>query len=105
MNMDTEPLRINVSTRSGRVRIEAREGAGLRVQGGNVEQDDDGTMRITAATGGSQSVDVLCPAGTDAIVGTASGRIELVGPLGDVRVTTASGKITIEHARSVDIRT
>src|SRR3954451_24179529 len=104
MSID-EPLRLNVSTRSGRVRVEAREGAGLRVEGANIEQDADGTTRITAATGGSQSVDIVCPAETDVIVGTASGRIELVGPLGDVRVTTASGKITIEHARSVDIRT
>ena len=98
-------MRVNVSTRSGRVRVEGRDGAGLRVEGGTIERDDDGTVRIAAATGGSHSVSVVVPAGTDVIVGTASGRVELRGSLGDVRVTTASGKIIVDAARSVDIRT
>jgi DUF4097 and DUF4098 domain-containing protein YvlB len=96
---------LNVSTRSGRVRIEGREGSGLHVQGGEVSTDEDGALRVTAAKGGSHFVDVVCPAGSDVIVGTASGRVELVGSLGDVRVTTASGKIEIERARSIDVRT
>jgi DUF4097 and DUF4098 domain-containing protein YvlB len=97
-------MRLNIATRSGRVRVEGREGAGLGVQGGNVEHDD-GTVRITAGIGGSNAVEVVCPAGSDVIVGTASGSVELVGSLGDVRVTTASGRIAIDDAQRVDVRT
>jgi DUF4097 and DUF4098 domain-containing protein YvlB len=98
-------MRLNVATRSGRVRVEGREGAGLSVRGGNIENDDDGTVRITAGTGGSNTVEVVCPAGSDVIVGTASGNVELVGVLGDVRVTTASGRISVDDAQHVDVRT
>ncbi len=99
------PTRLNVATRSGRVRVEGREGAGLTVNGGNVEHDDDGTVRVTAGTGGSNAVEIVCPAGSDVIVGTASGGVELAGRLGDVRVTTASGRIEIDDALRVDVRT
>jgi DUF4097 and DUF4098 domain-containing protein YvlB len=98
-------LRLSVANRSGRVRIEARSGEGFSARGGDLVAEADGTMRVSGGHGGSSSVEVVCPAGTDVIVGTASGSVELVGPLGDVRVTTASGRITIEQARRVDLRT
>jgi DUF4097 and DUF4098 domain-containing protein YvlB len=98
-------MRLNIATRSGRVRVEGREGAGLHVRGANVDHDDDGTVRIGGGTGGSNAVEVVCPAGSDVIVGTASGNVELVGSLGDVRVTTASGRISIDDAQRVDVRT
>jgi DUF4097 and DUF4098 domain-containing protein YvlB len=87
------------------VRVEAREGAGLSAKGADVSALRDGSMHITAAKGGSHSVDVVCPPGTDLIVGTESGSIELVGRLGDVRVTTRSGKISIDQASHIDVRT
>ena len=98
-------LRLNVANRSGRVRIEAREGAGVSARGGDVVTEADGSVRVSGGHGGSSSVEVVCPPGTDVIVGNASGSIELVGPLGDVRITTASGRISIEHAESIDLRT
>jgi DUF4097 and DUF4098 domain-containing protein YvlB len=97
-------MRLNVATRSGRVRVEGRDGAALSVRGGNLE-DDDGAVRITAGTGGSNAVEVVCPAGSDVIVGTASGSVELVGSLGDVRVTTASGRVSVADAQRIDVRT
>jgi DUF4097 and DUF4098 domain-containing protein YvlB len=102
---DGTRLRLNVTNRSGRARIEAREGAGLSSRGGDLVTEADGTVRVSGGHGGSSSVEVVCPPGTDVIVGTASGDVELLGPLGDVRVTTASGRITIEHARRIDLRT
>src|SRR5690349_20815729 len=105
MTASREQLRSNISTRSGRVRVEGRDGAGLHVKGGEVSTDEDGTVRVTAATGGSDWVKSNAPAGTDVTVGTASGSIELLGTLGDVRVTTASGRISVAKARDVDIRT
>jgi len=98
-------VHLNVSTRSGRVRVEAREEGGFAAQGAEVSTDPDGSMHISSAKGGSHSVDVVCPAGSDVIVGTASGSVELVGRFGDVRVTTASGKISIDRASSIDVRT
>jgi DUF4097 and DUF4098 domain-containing protein YvlB len=103
--MNGGPPRLNVSTRSGRVRVEARAGAAFQVRGGRVEEDADGGVRVVASSGGSDRVEIVCPAHTDVIVGTASGRVECLGPMGDVRVTTRSGRISIEHAASVDVRT
>jgi DUF4097 and DUF4098 domain-containing protein YvlB len=98
-------LRLNVSTRSGRVRIQARTGAALEVRGADMVTEPDGTWRITSSQGGSHAVEVVCPEGTDVIVGTSSGRVELLGPIGDARVTTRSARISIEHAARVDART
>jgi len=54
---------------------------------------------------GSGRVKVRCPAGTDVVVGTGSGDVELHGRLGDARVTTGSGDITVEEVRAIDART
>jgi DUF4097 and DUF4098 domain-containing protein YvlB len=98
-------MQLNVSTRSGRVRVEAREGDGLEVKGAELATDADGSVHITGAKHGSLSVEVSCPEGTDVIIGTESGNIELVGRLGDVRVTTRSGRIAVEQAAHIDLRT
>jgi DUF4097 and DUF4098 domain-containing protein YvlB len=103
--MDDGRPRLSVSTRSGRVRVEARPGADFHVRGAQVERDADGSVRVVAGSGGSERVEVVCPAHTHVIVGTASGRVDCFGPLGDVRVTTRSGRVTIEEATSVDVRT
>jgi DUF4097 and DUF4098 domain-containing protein YvlB len=54
---------------------------------------------------GSGRVKVRCPAGTDVVVGTGSGAVELKGRLGDARVTTGSGTIRVEEVRVIDART
>jgi hypothetical protein len=102
---DVVPLRLHVSSRSGHVRIVARDAPGLDVKGADVEHDPDGTVRVVARRFGSQGVEVRCPAGRDAIVGIESGSVETRGELGAVRVTARSGRVEIESARHVDVRT
>jgi DUF4097 and DUF4098 domain-containing protein YvlB len=101
----SDALRLNVSARSGRVRVEARDEPGYEVKGAHVTTEPDGSLHVTAAKGGSHSVEVWCPSGSDLIVGSESGSVEVVGAFSDVRATTRSGRITIDRARSVDVRT
>jgi hypothetical protein len=96
---------LNVSTRSGRIRVTAREGAALEVHGGHIETDVDGAVTVAAVRGGSSGVEIVCATGTDVAVGTASGHIELLGWLGEVHVSSRSGKIKVESAERVDVRT
>ncbi len=53
----------------------------------------------------SRSIAVRCPTGTDVMVGTTSGAIELRGRLGSVSVTSASGRIGVAAAAEADLRT
>jgi DUF4097 and DUF4098 domain-containing protein YvlB len=97
--------RLKIHSRSGHVRVTAEVGATLDVQGGNVEVHDDGTTEVRAAKGGSKALEVRVPAGTDVVIGTASGSIELEGPLGEVWVSSHSGRIEVEEVRQLDART
>jgi DUF4097 and DUF4098 domain-containing protein YvlB len=103
--MAAEPTRVNIRTRSGRVNVVAAEGAGFSVTGANVEYDADGSVLITGAKHGANRVEVQCATGTDLIIGTLSGHVEVRGRSGDTRVTTRSGRIDVEHASKVDVRT
>jgi hypothetical protein len=55
--------------------------------------------------GRSSAVEVRVPEGTDLVIGTTSGRVIVEGRVGAISVVTASGRISIDHARSVDART
>ena len=46
-----------------------------------------------------------CAPGTDVTVGTVVGQGRAVGPLGAVRVATVSGKIRVDEAARIDVRT
>ncbi len=96
--------RLSVSTRSGSIHISATATSGIHVQGGDLSTDDDGSVRVTGAGLGSHRVEVECAPGTHVLVGTASGHVELHGSFGDVRVTTRSGRITLDDADDVDLR-
>jgi DUF4097 and DUF4098 domain-containing protein YvlB len=99
-----DPAPLKITTRSGNVRVQVVPGAELAVISGTSERLDDGTIHIRRAP--SESViEVQCEPGTDVTVGTASGKVELTGGLGAVRVATVSGKIRVESAASVDVRT
>jgi hypothetical protein len=63
---------------------------------------DDEVMTVSA---GSRRALVRVPTGTNLIVGTTSGRVDVIGPVGSVAVTTTSGSVVVETAGSVDIRT
>jgi DUF4097 and DUF4098 domain-containing protein YvlB len=95
---------VHITTRSGDVRVLTEEGIELSVDGGTIEQHDDGTIHVRRAPSASK-IEVRCAPGTDVTVGTMSGKIELLGNLGAVRVATASGKIRVVEAASIDVRT
>jgi DUF4097 and DUF4098 domain-containing protein YvlB len=98
---------VRVQSRSGSVLVVAEprddvEARGERLQG--TEEDGGRVLQIRAGRG-SGPLEVRCPAGTDVIVGTHSGSVRLEGRLGDVSVTTMSGKIDLDAADDADLRT
>lgn len=101
-------MRLNISTRSGKVRVTAAPGAELSVAGGTIEPGDpgasgDGEIRIRRSKG-ADTIEVQCADDTDVTVGTASGNVDLAGRLGAVRVATVSGKVHVADADRVDAR-
>ncbi|HZJ28213.1 MAG TPA: DUF4097 family beta strand repeat-containing protein [Acidimicrobiia bacterium] len=98
------PRTVRVTSRNGAVKIVADSPRAISVEGGTVSGDDVDSDRFEVA-GQNQPILVRCPPGTDVVVGTSSGRVELHGELGDARVTTQSGRISIDSAASVDART
>lgn len=64
--------------------------------------DRDGQREVRC---GSKTIEVRVPVGTDLVVGTSSGDVELRGDLGHVGVTTMSGDVTAEQVSSIDART
>ena len=101
---------LHVGTRSGRVTITAEERDDLRIESGAPLRDDkittgdDGKIGITSPRGGSAWLEIHCPSGADVTIGTVSGRVELRGRFGPVRVTTVSGRIEVEQAAALDAR-
>ncbi len=91
---------LEIATRSGAVTVWARPIARPEVLSGPAEIQADGVVRA----GFSGRVEIACPEGTDVIIGSSSGRIECHGRLGRVAVTGRSGRISIEDARAVDVR-
>jgi DUF4097 and DUF4098 domain-containing protein YvlB len=99
-----DPTMLHISTRSGKVRVSAAPGATLAVEGGIIEVATDGTTHVIGARGADR-IDITCASGTDVIIGTVSGSVELDGALGSASVNTITGKIHVERARRVDART
>jgi DUF4097 and DUF4098 domain-containing protein YvlB len=97
-----EPL--HISNRSGSIRVTAVPGATLDVDGGEIDTDPEGGLHVRGRRG-SSPIDVTCPEGSDLVIGTVSGRVEVEGPAGAVKVATVSGKIDIERAAEIDVRT
>jgi DUF4097 and DUF4098 domain-containing protein YvlB len=100
---DVQTLRLNVSTRSGNVRIEAEHGIELSVEGGEVVREHEGAREIRRS-GGASTIVVHCPTGSDVTIGTVSGSIDTEGLLGGVRIATVSGKVHVAEADHVDVR-
>jgi DUF4097 and DUF4098 domain-containing protein YvlB len=95
------PARLTIAARSGSIVVRAGAGPAIEARGGKVRVEPDGSTRID---GGSSTIEVVCPEGSDLILGTSSGRVTLEGSFGDVRVTNSSGSVYISEARSVDLR-
>jgi DUF4097 and DUF4098 domain-containing protein YvlB len=93
---------LTVTTASGSVVITGEDRPDVAVEGNaTVESGEAGEVVVRAK---SSSLDVRCPTGTDVIVGTASGKVELRGRLGDARVTTNSSSIRVEHVQALELR-
>lgn len=97
-------LKLTISSRSASVQVVAASGAEVSVHGGSVVENPDGSLDIVADRSGTSRIVVRCPAGTDVVVGTATGQVETSGPLGSVRVVTGSGRVAVRQAASVEVR-
>jgi DUF4097 and DUF4098 domain-containing protein YvlB len=96
--------RFNIACRSAKVRVVATAGAQAHAEGATLRQQPDGSFSVVPSEFGSGDVVLVCPQNSDVTVGTSSGRIELTGDLGRVNVVTASGRIDVDHAASLDVR-
>ncbi|MBK5222571.1 MAG: DUF4097 family beta strand repeat protein [Acidimicrobiia bacterium] len=96
---------LRLSSRSGRIEVVAEERHDIVVEKrGEVLPLDapvDGRITVTSR---SSNLTARVPLGTDVVVGTTSGRVELRGDLGSVAVTSMSGRVKVEAARQVGLR-
>ncbi len=99
-----DPPPLKITTRSGDVRVVVGEPGEFSVTGGTVERLADGTLHIRREKP-AHAIEVRCAPGTDVTVGTSSGKVELTGPLGAVRVATVSGRIRVDQGARIDVRT
>jgi DUF4097 and DUF4098 domain-containing protein YvlB len=104
-------LELHVSTRSGRVYIQAEERDDLHIESDapireeKIHFDATGRLALKSSRGGSGWLKLRVPNGADMAIGTVSGNVELRGAIGRARVTTISGKINVEQAEALDLRT
>lgn len=93
-----------ITCHSGKVLVVAEDRADVLASGKrvNAETGMDGVIAIAGS--GSTGITVRCPVGSAVAIGTTSGGIEARGDLGDVRATSASGRVSIESARRADLR-
>lgn len=92
-------LRLTAS--SGRIHAIAEERADVAIERGERHESAEGVE----VRGGSHGLAVRVPLGTELVIGSASGAVELQGQCGPVRVTTRSGRVSIESCTSLDART
>ena len=98
---------VRVQSRSGRVHVIAEPREDVEAIGHHItaSNEDGGTVLQIRAGRGSKPLTVRCPAGSDVVVGTRSGGVQLEGRFGEVSVTTMSGAIEVETADQADLRT
>ena len=99
---DAAPTAVRIASGSHRVEVRAVDGVALEVSGDARVERGGGGVTIDEARG---RLTVLVPSGTDVVVGTTSGRVDLRGRFGQVAVVSESGRVEVERAVSVDVRT
>ena len=93
---------VRIFSGSHRCKVEAGGAGSISVDGpAEVEHDADG-YTVDDVRG---QLNVSVPEGTDVVIGSSSGRIEVTGRAGSVSATSESGRVDVESARSVDART
>jgi DUF4097 and DUF4098 domain-containing protein YvlB len=93
---------VRVATGSGSVRVRAIDDLDTVSVSGAAAQVDGDAMTVDA---GSSRAELRVPAGIDVVIGTSSGRVEVLGRVGSAAVVTSSGRVHVDEAGSVDIRT
>jgi DUF4097 and DUF4098 domain-containing protein YvlB len=99
---------VRVQSRSGKVEIVAEPRDDVLVEGDGFdarEADEGATLELRSGRGGSKTITVHCPVGTDLTVGTHSGNVRASGEVGAISATTMSGSIEIDRADEADLRT
>lgn len=96
--------RFNIASRSSKVRVVATAGAQPHAEGATLRLQADGSFNVEPSGFGTGDVLLVCPQNSDITIGTSSGRIELSGDLGRVNLVTASGRIDVDHAATLDVR-
>jgi hypothetical protein len=102
-----EPPKLRVSNPSGRIEIEAAPRAEtiVEIEGSDAEEiavEQRGReivverKRKLGRGGGTYDIRILAPEGADAELDLASAETRTTGPLGDVRVRTASGDMQLD---------
>jgi DUF4097 and DUF4098 domain-containing protein YvlB len=100
---------LRLTTTSGRVTVTAEDRQDVAIESGapsdgRIETDATGLVALRSPRGGSAALEVRCPAGSDVVVGTVSGKVELRGQFGRVHVTTISSTVDVERADELDVR-
>ena len=100
---------LHLLTRSGHVEVHAEERDDVVIELGapsehRIESDATGRIKLPSARGGTATLVLRTPTGSDVVVGTISGNVKLQGQLGAVRVTTVSGSIEVDRAEALDAR-
>ncbi len=95
-----QPL-VRIASTNGRVDVVAEERDDVDVHG-DVDVIRAGSQTTVSSENARLSIRV--PLGVDVIIGTTSGRIAVSGSVGALSVVTESGKVTVERARSADVR-
>lgn len=99
---------LRIHARSGKVDVVAEPRDDVLVEGDRFEAEEaDGgrELEVRSGHGGSKSLSIRCPAGTDIVVGTHGGSVRLAGDFGGVSVTTMSGSIEVDTSDEADLRT
>ncbi len=93
---------VRISTTSGRVEVVAEDRSDVAAPGAT-ELSRQGSILTISCDSGRHVVRV--PIGVDVFVGTTSGRVDVVGRVGNLGIVTESGRVRVEHAASLDVRT
>ncbi len=94
-------MSVEVSVRSGSVRITVGDVAVPAIAKGRATIDDSGVVHAPA----SANVAIVCPAGTNVFVATVTGPVVCEGPLGSVRISSTTGRIEVQDCLEADLRT
>jgi len=101
---------IRIGTASGKVTISTWDQPSIDIAASRPARQrfalaDNGVLDLTHSFGASAIIEIRCPGGSNATIGTASGRVVVSGEMGRLSVTSVSGNVSIHRARVAELRT